>query len=436
MAGNVVQEYKSVLWKFIAQNHTEEPVQTKVRLLEAIEAIRSMNDIARREIFREPKIEIYERLISIYKDECNEPEVERYMILLEEFSNAERRHNDINGTIASQIADSMKRTSLELISVSDEISRNLESPLLESPWLHKSTTPFPSLHRALRAGLDKVSEILAKEEKGLIDCDFLKRMAIQVAAECGHTTFLEENFRDKPHLKKHRDILNHTAVFDAAAHGNLETFQSLVREDLRLISIRNRDGTTLMDVLAAGGYTDFARYLLSLGYDVKQPSLAAASPLHTAAERGYTKFCELLLDADVDAGCVLVGPNGAGYTAAMGHGYTAAMAAYNKSCEAMDPKVKEEFYSLALRIAEAEGPPYNSREWIKCQRGEADGSFADQAPSNIRGLELSLFPLDNTLHPAGRNRSENPTPMDDIPLLSDDNYDRLGMVAFCDSLHI
>jgi len=340
-------------------------------------------------------------LISIYRDECNEPEVERYMILLEEFSNVKRRHNDTDGTIASQIADSMKRTSHELISVSDEISRNLESPLLESPWLHKSTTPFPSLHRALRAGLDKVSEILAKEEKGLIDCDFLKRMAIQVAAECGRTTFLEENLRDKSHLKTERDILNHTAVFDAAAHGNLETFQSLVREDQTLIFVRNIDGATLMDVLAAGGYTDFARYLLSLGFDVKRPALAAASPLHTAAERGYTKFCELLLDAGVDASWVLVGPNGAGCTA--------AMTAYHKSREAVDPKAKEGFYSLALRIAEAEGPLCNFREWIKCQRGEADGSFASQAPSNICGLGLSPFSLNNTLHPVGRNRSENPS---------------------------
>jgi ankyrin repeat protein len=400
MAGNVVQEYKSVLWKFIAQNEDEERIHSKARLLEAIEAIRSMNAIGSKEMFSEPKIQIYERLISIYKAECNEPEVERYMILLEELSNAERTHHDTDGTIASQIADSMKRTSQELVSVTDEISRNLESPLLESPWLYKSTTPFPSLHRALRAGLDKVSEILAKEEKGLVDCDFLKRMAIQVAAECGSTTFLEENLRDKPHLRKHGDILHHTAVFDAAAHGNLETFQSLVREDHALIFVRDRDGATLMDALAAGGYTDFARYLLSLGFDVKQPALAAASPLHTAAERGYTKFCELLLDAEVNAGCVLVGPNG--------DGYTAAMAAYHKSRGETDSDAKGEFYSLALRIAQAEGPPYNSLNWIQHQRGEAEGSIAGQAPATIRSLGPSPFPSDNTLHPIGCGNSEAP----------------------------
>jgi ankyrin repeat protein len=400
MAGNVVQEYKSVLWKFIGQDEGEENNHAKGRLLEAMEAIRSMNAIAGKEMFSEPKIQIYERLISIYKTEYNEPEVERYMILLEELLNAERTNHDPNGTIASQIADSMKRTSQELVRVTDEISRNLESPLLESPWLHKSTTPFPSLHRALRAGLDKVSEILAKGGEGLVDCDFLKRMAIQVVAECGRTTFFEQNLRDKPHLRTHGDILNHTAVFDAAAHGNLEMFQSLVREDHTLIFIRDRDGLTLMDVLAAGGYTDFARYLLRLGFDVKQPSLAAASPLHTAAERGYTEFCELLLDAEVDAGCVLVGPNG--------NGYTAAMAAYHKSCEAIDSRVKEEFYSLALRIAQAEGPPYNSRTWIQRQRGESEGSMTGQAPSTLHSLDPSPFPPDYAIHRIGRHGSETP----------------------------
>jgi ankyrin repeat protein len=399
MAGNVVQEYKSVLWKFIAQNDDEEHIRIKNRLLEAMEAIRSMNEIAAKEMFSEPKMEIYERLINIYKAECNEPEVERYMILLEELSNSERTHHDTDGTIASQIAHSMKRTSQELVTVTEEISKNLESPLLESPWLYKSTTPFPSLHRALRAGLDKVSEILAKEEKGLADCDFLKRMAIQVAAECGSTTFLEENLRDRPHLRKHGDVLHHTPVFDAAAHGNLETFQSLVREDHKLIFVRDIDGATLMDVLAAGGYTDFARYLLSLGFDVKQPAIAAASPLHTAVQRGYIKFCELLLDAEVDAGGMFPGPDGS-------HS-TAAQAAYHKSCEATESKIKEEFYSLALRIARVEGPPYTSWKWMEHQRGEAKGSIAGQA-ATIRSLDPSPFPSDYTIHPIGRTGSEAP----------------------------
>jgi hypothetical protein len=362
MAGNVVQEYKSVLWTFISQTEGEESSHAKNRLLEAMEAIRSMNAIAGKEMFSQPKMQIYERLISIYKSEQNEPEVERYMILLEELANAEGTHHDPDSTIASQIADSMKRTAQELVSVTDEINRNLESPLLESPWLYKSTTPFPPLHRALRAGLDKVSDILANGGEGLVDCDFLKRMAIQVAAEGGRTKFFEQNLRDKPQLKTHADILNHTALFDAAAHGNFDMFQSLVNEDRNLVSIRDRDGLTLMDVLAAGGYTDLARLLLRLGFDVKQPSLAAASPLHTAAERGYTEFCDLLLDANVNAGCVLVGPDG--------NGYTAAMAAYNKSCEAIDSRVKDEFYSLAVRIAEAEGPPYHSKTWIQRQRRE------------------------------------------------------------------
>lgn len=397
MAGNVIQEYKSVLWNFIDQGDGEESYHVKCRLLEAMEAIRSMNAIAAKEMFSEPKTQIYERLISIYKTEYNEPEAERYMILLEELSNAGRTYHDPNGTIAGQIADSMKRTSQELVSVTDEISRNLESPLLDSPWLYKSTTPFPCLHRALRAGLDQVSEILAKRGEGLVDCDFLKRMAIQIVAECGRTTFFEQNLRDKPDLRKHGDILNHTAVFYAAAHGNLEMFQSLVGEDHGLISIRDRDGLTLMDVLAAGGYTDFARYLLGLGYDVKNPSLAAASPLHTAAERGYTKFCELLLEAQVDAGCVLVGPDG--------NGYTAAMAAYHKSCEAIDSRVKEEFYSLALRIAQAEGPPYHSRTWIQGRRGEFEGSMAGQAPSTLHSLDPSPFPSDNTIHRIGRHEA-------------------------------
>lgn len=432
MAGNIVQEYKSKLWQFITQTPDEE---TELRLLKAIQGIRSMNALADKEMFRDHKIHIYERLISIYKVESDEPEVERYMILLEELSKAEHTPDGINNTIASQIAESMKRTSQELISVSDEMSRNLESHLLDSRWLHNSPTPFPPLLRALRAGLDRVSEILAKEEEGLIDCDLLKRMASQVAAECGNTKFLEENFRDKPHLKARGDILNHTAMFAAAAHGKLETFQSLVRTGDHLNLVRDVDGATLMDVVAAGGYTEFARYLLSLGYDVKRPSLAAASPLHTAAERGYTEFCELLLDANVDAGGVFAGPDG--------NGYTAALVAYRKSCEAVDSAEKEKFYSLALRIAEAEGPPHNSLQNIQRQRGETIGSPVGQTQNALRSLGPSPFVSDNELQPIGGSGFRSPasinnnwvtadeTPssihaLDDSPLPSDTNPRLVG----------
>ena len=124
-----------------------------------------MNALADKEMFRDHKIYIYERLISIYKAEFDEPEVERYMILLEELSEVGHTPDSLDNTIASQIAESMKRTSQELISVSDEMSRNRESRLLDSPWLHKSPTPFPPLLRALRAGLDRVSKILAKERE-------------------------------------------------------------------------------------------------------------------------------------------------------------------------------------------------------------------------------------------------------------------------------
>lgn len=400
MAGNIVQEYKSKLWQFIAQTHDEECVQTELQLLKAIQGIESMNALADKEMFKDHKIHIYECLISIYKAEFDEPEVERYMILLEELSKTEHTLDGIDDTIASQIAESMKRTSQELISVSDEMSKNLESHLLDSRWLHNSPTPFPPLLRALRASLDRVSEILAKEEKSLINCDLLKRMASQVAAECGNTKFLEENFRDKPHLTDRGDILNHTSLFAAAAHGKLETFRSLVRTSDHLNLVRDIDGATLMDVVAAGGYTEFARYLLSLGFDVKRPSLAAASPLHTAAERCHTELCELLLDAKVDAGGVFAGPDG--------NGCTAALVAYRKSCEAVDSAEKEKFYSLALRIAEAEGPPHNSLQYIQRHRGEIIGSPAGQIQNALRCLGPSSFVSDNGLQPIGCSGFRSP----------------------------
>ena len=393
MAGNIVQDYKRWLWEFITQISNEESVQTELRLLKALQGIWDMNTIAGKEMFRDQKIDIYEHLISIYKAECNGPEVERYMILLGKLSTTESTLHEAGAGIDGQIADSMKRTSQELVNVSDQISRNLESPLLDSPWLYKTHTPFSPLHRSLRARLDKISEILAKEENGLDDCDFLKRKAVQVAAECGNARFLEEYLRDNPEQKTHADILNHTPVFVAAAHGNLEAFQTLVRRDNTLIAVRDRDGATLMDVLAAGGYTDLARDLLSLGFDVKQAPLADASPLHTAAERGHTEFCELLLEAGVDAKFVLVGPNG--------NGYTAALVAHHKSCEATDSKLKQKFYALALQIAEAEEPPQYSLKKIQSQPGQPEGSMTGYIPSTLRSLDPSPLPPENTLQPIG-----------------------------------
>ena len=351
MAGNVVQAYKAELRHFV-DNEDPDPR----RLLEAHLAVNLLNAIAKRNICIELEASILQSLISLYRDEQNEPMVQHYLIALSELPRARNVSGMTGPCIANEIAKSMNRTSQELIKVTEEVSTDLASPLLQHEWLFPTSDPYPSLHGALYAGLDDVSKILAKDQSSRLACDFLKRKAIQVATVRGNTTFIQQNFQQTSYQGNDCDVLGRSAVFDAALHGHLEMFRKLVAEDRDLIHVRDKDGTTLMDVLAAGNYIQFARCLLDMGFDMTRLSPGVTSPLHTAAERCFTEFCVLLLASGVDAT----------YCALDGTGDTAAKTAFRKSCQATNEVDRLRFRELALLIARAEKPPYNySLAWIE-----------------------------------------------------------------------
>ena len=379
MASNVCQAYKTELKEFVKKDDLLTHDSIKTRLLEAHKAVKRINAIAPRNICAELQADILQSLVKIYRDEQNEPEVQEYLASLSELTDALQVVDETPASINIEIAESMTVTSRELIKLTDDLDKDLEEPLLSSSWLFKDTKdPYPPLHRALLDGRAGVSEILAKDPNARVACDFLKRMAIHVAVQCGNATFVKTHLLDTPGSRNERDVLKRTAIFEVAAHGDLEMLEQLIAGDKGVIHVRDQDGATLMDHLAAGGHTACGRFLLTQGFDVAVPGLGTSSPLHTAADRGFTEFCDLLLENGADA-MYLIRYNG--------FQDTPARVAYRKSCIVESEIEKLHFYSLALRIAEAEKPPF-SASWI----AERERARIDSMQTVEDGGRTSIIP--------------------------------------------
>ena len=222
----------------------------KTRLLEAHKAVKRINAIAPRNVCADLQADILHRLVKIYRDEQNEPEVQEYLASLSELTDALQGADKTPASINVEIAYSMTVTSRELIKLTDDLDKDLEEPLLGSPWLFKGTkNPYPPLHRALLDGPAGVSEILAKDRDARVACDFLKRMAIHIAVQSGNATFVKTQLLETPGSRMERDVLNRTAIFEVAAHGNLEMFEQLIcrrqmRHSCPRLGRRNPDGSS------------------------------------------------------------------------------------------------------------------------------------------------------------------------------------------------
>jgi hypothetical protein len=373
MAKSLVQEFKRALQDFVQRACQPNNVKGKEQLLEAKTLIDLVTaHCGKKYNFFKISRQILEALTRKYQTEGDELSVLHYRMLLRDLYDANPMQPDPDTTIYTQLAESLRKTSEALVNALEMIDENLAAPLLKSEWLYEASKPFPTLHRALRVGLDKVAEILARDPDSLTDEDFLKRKAFHVAAEYGNTDFLQEHAPSSEDLFKGRDILKRNAIFATAVHGQLDTFNSLVRryQDeklpiIDLINTRDIDSNTLMDVLARGGHTEFARNLILLGFNVKQASLGAAPALCIAAEQGYGEFCDLLLEHGIDA--AYYPPGG---------GPPPAIRAYKRGLKAIDASKQECCYALALRIADKEDLPY-SRELIMQLQGQGSQEALD-----------------------------------------------------------
>jgi TPR repeat protein/ankyrin repeat protein len=94
-----------------------------------------------------------------------------------------------------------------------------------------------------------------------------------------------------------------TAIFIAAARGDLENVKALLKDNPGLVFSKDEHGGTPLLAAADGGYENVAQLLLSNKADVNHKNNGGNTPLHWAAYRGHKAMAELLLanGADVNS---------------------------------------------------------------------------------------------------------------------------------------
>lgn len=82
--------------------------------------------------------------------------------------------------------------------------------------------------------------------------------------------------------------------FEAAAVGDLERLQNLLRVQPSVLERRSHDGFTMLGLAAYFGRTECVRFLLSKGADVNARREGGATPLGEALARGQAEAAEVL----------------------------------------------------------------------------------------------------------------------------------------------
>jgi ankyrin repeat protein len=94
-------------------------------------------------------------------------------------------------------------------------------------------------------------------------------------------------------------------VFEAAALGDTERLEELLREDSRLAKVPSPDGFIALHYAAFFGSPDVVRALVAAGADLEarstnQEFAPEATPLHSAVAAGRMDNAEALLEAGAD----------------------------------------------------------------------------------------------------------------------------------------
>lgn len=118
--------------------------------------------------------------------------------------------------------------------------------------------------------------------------------ALQDAAGWGHTEVC------KILVSHGADLMNKnkagaTAFYQAVAYQRMETAQELLQHHRGQLDARCRDGGTALHKAADLGDEDMVRFLLSAGALFALQNDAQMTPLHLAANRGYTNIVQLLV---------------------------------------------------------------------------------------------------------------------------------------------
>ncbi|KAF3070284.1 Ankyrin-1 [Trichoderma lentiforme] len=149
--------------------------------------------------------------------------------------------------------------------------------------------------RAVRYGYHKVLEILL--EKTEVDLTFLddRQMSLlDLAAENGHSTIIEQllasyNFRPEQNENNKR-----TPISYAAENGHNAIIEMLINKEWG-VNISDVDGRSPISFAAEQGHESTIELLLEFNADVDKAAEDGATPLWYAAKKGHSKIFNLLL---------------------------------------------------------------------------------------------------------------------------------------------
>jgi len=89
-------------------------------------------------------------------------------------------------------------------------------------------------------------------------------------------------------------------IIQAAKAGHLSRVKDLAQLDSRLLSFRDKDGTSVLSWAAAMDHLDVVEFLASQGVDVNASNILGITPLHFAAHNGHLDMVKLLLSKGAD----------------------------------------------------------------------------------------------------------------------------------------
>ncbi|MGK7951466.1 MAG: sigma-70 family RNA polymerase sigma factor [Xenococcaceae cyanobacterium] len=110
-----------------------------------------------------------------------------------------------------------------------------------------------------------------------------------------------ENYLENQRPSQDNTFVNKvTQTFEAACRGDIETIQTSIQQDTRLVNIQDKNvQTTPLHLAAHRGYLDIVKLLIDAGADVnaEEGNYSKSNPLHWAAKEGNLQVVKLLVES-------------------------------------------------------------------------------------------------------------------------------------------
>ena len=172
---------------------------------------------------------------------------------------------------------------------------------------------YTPLHSAAYRGHADVAALLCERGANVLLREHRGQTALLIATGRRHTDVFETLLRYYEPFMDVSDLMGLTAdrLVMAVEYGLSEIVEGMLDRNPELISTKNEDGRTLIEIAVREGKHSVVEVLISKGVDVAKVGPGGGTLLSIAAMRGHIRVAEVLIGAGVDVNARTAG----GYTA-------------------------------------------------------------------------------------------------------------------------